>query len=266
MTFQLFPRIFHGLLAFAALVASQSAEAKIPGATHCYNSICHRVLTLEETRTEVGALRRVVASYYDVPERDASNPSTATSSGEKFRADAADNAASPIYPNGTQLLVRNEATGIAALIRVNNSGPYHPGRQLDVSRALAERLGFATAGTTVLQVVVVDAPSPDEARYARGRRYAAMPGVLGRFTDIQLAALALEDPSALSRSDAAGNLAVGGSTVRPRHQNIERHIAASIAKPTSRTSAVKRVLLTAPQRAEPPKKSVGPGWTGKFFE
>jgi len=256
-----------GLVAFATFLAVPfSAEAKIPGATHCYKSICHRVLTLEETRADVGTLRQVVASYYDVPERDPYNPSNDTSSGEKFRADVADNAASPIYPNGTQLLVRNEATGVAALIRVNNSGPYHAGRMLDVSRALAERLGFADAGTATLQVVVAHAPSPDEARYARGRRFAAMPGVLGRFTDIQLAALALDSSDAQARSDMAGDHSAPITAVSLRRSESSMRESTSAVRPALRSSAVKRALPKPPHRVASPQRDTGSGWTGKFFE
>ena len=40
------------------------ANAKTPGKTYCYNRVCHRVLTLAETRRAVGKRRSVVASYY----------------------------------------------------------------------------------------------------------------------------------------------------------------------------------------------------------
>ena len=54
----------------------------------------------------------------------------------------ADNAASPIYPDGTTLLLWHPQTQEAAVVRVNNAGPYWGERKLDVSRATAEKLGF----------------------------------------------------------------------------------------------------------------------------
>ena len=59
--------------------------------------------------------------------------------GEEMRADLPDNAASPIYPNGTLLVIVNPKTEAKILVRVNNSGPYVKGRMLDVSRAAADQ-------------------------------------------------------------------------------------------------------------------------------
>jgi rare lipoprotein A len=142
-----------GLSALAGL-----ALAKAPGATYCYNSICHRVKTLAEMQTLVGFEEVVTASYYDDCKVDKSNPCTALSSGEEFRADLPDNAASPVYPNGTILALLNPKTAATALVRVNNSGPYSKGRLLDVSRATAEQLGFIKSGIAKLKVTVISGP------------------------------------------------------------------------------------------------------------
>ncbi len=96
-----------GICALAASLLPLStvvAAAKEPGHTYCINDVCRRVLTLAET----GALVGVEAweertSYYDACEADAGNPCTASSSGETFAPERPDNAASPIYPNGTVL-------------------------------------------------------------------------------------------------------------------------------------------------------------------
>ncbi|MDQ8697311.1 septal ring lytic transglycosylase RlpA family protein [Hyphomicrobium sp. LHD-15] len=142
-----------GLSALASL-----AFAKAPGATYCYNGVCHRVKTLAEMDTLVGYEEVVTASYYDDCKVDKHNPCTALSSGEDFRADLPDNAASPVYPNGTILVLRNPKTESTALVRVNNSGPYKKGRMLDVSRAAAEQLGFIKQGTARLNVTVISGP------------------------------------------------------------------------------------------------------------
>jgi rare lipoprotein A len=134
------------------------AAAKAPGATYCYNGVCHRVKTLAEMDTLVGYEEVVTASYYDDCKVDKHNPCTALSSGEDFRADLPDNAASPVYPNGTILVLRNPKTEATALVRVNNSGPYKKGRMLDVSRAAAEQLGFIKQGTARLNVTVISGP------------------------------------------------------------------------------------------------------------
>jgi rare lipoprotein A len=136
-------------------------------------------MTLAETEAQIGKMRRLTASHYDDCRHDRFNPCGLTSSGEVYRADKPDNAASAIHPDGTILLLRNPTTGHAAVVRVNNFGPFHANRKLDVSRATAERLGFARRGVTSLEVMVVYAPTAAEARYQRKRRYDPVPGYIG---------------------------------------------------------------------------------------
>jgi hypothetical protein len=129
----------------------------------------------------VGRRGMLVASYYDDCRRDRFNPCGLTSSGAVFRPDLADNAASPIFPDGTVLLIYNHKTKLAAVVRVTNAGPYRSDRKLDVSRATAQRLGFLKRGVTELEVVVVRSPQLHEARYSKHRTYPPVPGFLGRF-------------------------------------------------------------------------------------
>lgn len=171
----------------ALLTWSTAAEAKRPGGKHCYGGACHRVLTLDETQAMVGKLRRLKASHYDNCRRDRFNPCGLTSSGEPFRANAPDNTASAIHPDGTVLLLRNPSNQLSAVVRVNNFGPFRGNRQLDVSRATADRLGFAKQGVAALEVLVVQAPTPEEARYQRNRRYEPVPGFIGRADSIDSA-------------------------------------------------------------------------------
>ena len=171
-----------------------AADAKVPGTVHCYNDICHRIRTAAETEARRGIIEPVVASFYDSPENDRFNPRNETSSGAQFDADAPDNAASPIHPDGTVLLVWSPVTGGAAIIRINNAGPYYPGRTLDVSRGVAERIGFSRGGVMQLLSLVIAAPSEAESRYVRGRAYPRVRGYLGNFENLALASL--EEPAA----------------------------------------------------------------------
>jgi rare lipoprotein A len=139
-------------------LAPDGAYAKKPGATYCYKDVCHRVKTVSETEALIGSEEVVTASYYDDCTLDHNNPCKPLSSGEEMRADLPDNAASPVYPNGTWLVVNNPKTNATVLLRVNNSGPYAKGRTLDVSRAAAEQLGFVRDGTAKLKVTVIRSP------------------------------------------------------------------------------------------------------------
>lgn len=183
------------MLAGALLVCALPAiaEAKRPGGRHCAGGICHRVMTLAQTEAEVGKVRRLKASHYDDCRRDRFNPCGLTSSGEVFRPHMPDNAASAIHPDGTILVLRNPASGLAAVVRVNNFGPFRGDRKLDVSRATADRLGFARRGVASLEVMVVYTPTPAETRYARKRRYDPVPGFIGSAATIDTAYLRYAD-------------------------------------------------------------------------
>jgi rare lipoprotein A len=180
-----------GLAGFATFLFSSAAEAKTPGSTYCYYGTCHRVKTLSETASLIGTRESVHASFYDDCKRDSLNPCGLTSSGEQFHPDRPDNAASPIYPDGTTLLVWSPSSKQAAVLRVNNAGPYWGKRKLDVSRAAAEALGFKPYGVAELQVKVLDAPSRAEATYARNRKYQAVPGPFGKYDSLEEARLSL---------------------------------------------------------------------------
>jgi len=183
-----------GIVGLLAILAwPTEAMAKRPGERHCYGGTCHRVMTLDETEAQVGKLRRIKASHYDDCRRDRYNPCGLTSSGEVFRAHIPDNTASSIHPDGTVLLLRNPATRLSAVVRVNNFGPFSGNRQLDVSRATAERLGFASRGVASLEVLIVQAPTPEEARYKRNRRYEPVPGFIGHAASIDSAFLRYAD-------------------------------------------------------------------------
>jgi rare lipoprotein A len=177
----------------APVVTASVADAKTPGKRHCYGGVCHRVMTLAETDAQTGKLKRMNASHYDDCRRDRFNPCGLTSSGEAYRPGSADNTASSIHPDGTVLLLRNPATSAAAVVRVNNFGPFRGNRQLDVSRATAQKLGFARRGVASLEVLVVQAPTRAEARYKRNRRYAPVPGFIGQADSIDHAFLRYAD-------------------------------------------------------------------------
>ena len=87
-----------------------------------------------------------VASFY--------TEGTQTASGEKF--DTHDlTAAHPTLPFGTRLRVTNVASGKSVTVRVNDRGPYVPGRVVDVSYSAAETLGMVGSGVAKVKLDVV---------------------------------------------------------------------------------------------------------------
>ncbi len=164
-----------------------TADAKSPGTRYCFHGYCHRVGTLAQTDTLVGWRGYVQASYYDSCHLDRLNPCGLTSSGAVFRADLADNAASPLLPDGTVILAYNPKTGDASVLRITNAGPYSGERKLDVSRAAAQKLGFRKQGVAALVIIVLQSPTKAEASYARRRAYPKVPGYLGSFATVDIA-------------------------------------------------------------------------------
>jgi rare lipoprotein A (peptidoglycan hydrolase) len=163
---------------------STPTEAKTPGKTYCFVGKCHRVKTIEETAALVGVEQNITASHYDDCSKDRYNPCGLTSSGERFHPDRPDNTASPIYPDGTQLLVWSPKNKRALVVRVNNAGPYWGNRTLDLSRAAAEKLGFEGEGVANLKVKVIKAPELAETQYKKNREYDPVPGDIGQYASV----------------------------------------------------------------------------------
>jgi len=211
-------RVAMSAFALAAMMAlpvkyATVAEAKTPGSTYCFHGTCHRVKTLEETRALVGVEQTLYASHYDDCKNDRYNPCGLTSSGERFHADRPDNTASPIYPDGTTLLVWNPETERALVVRVNNAGPYWGNRKLDLSRAAARKLGFEGKGVAKLKVRVIKAPDTKEARYSRNRVYPAVPGDIGEYDSLDEAQTGMAVALALQASAASPLAPVTASNV-----------------------------------------------------
>ncbi len=81
--------------------------------------------------------------------------------GERFRH-AGSAAASRTLPLGTQARVTNLQTGQAALVTVEDRGPFVDGRTIDVSRATAQQIGLTRkAGVAPVEVAPVAVPQRD---------------------------------------------------------------------------------------------------------
>ena len=78
-----------------------------------------------------------------------------TASGEIFDMRAL-TAAHRSLPLGTRLRVQNLANGRAVDVRVNDRGPFVPGRIIDVSHGVAVALDAVAAGVFPVQLVVLD--------------------------------------------------------------------------------------------------------------
>lgn len=218
-----------------------AALAKEPGQVHCYRDVCHRVKSIGETERLVGTTSTIITSHYDDARVDRFNTGRYTSSGEEFNANAPTRAASANFPDGTELLVWNPDNGRAAHIRINDFGPFHTNRKLDVTRAVAEVLGFERRGVVPLRVTIIAAPPRFEPRYMKAREYAKVEGYLGVVSeeDLQKEALRLTTRALFAHSAPADD----------RERRKQDAFAASVPLPVARRTferaASKRGLVRA---------------------
>jgi len=77
-----------------------------------------------------------------------------TASGERCNPNAM-TAAHRSLPFGTKVKVTNLHNGRAAVVRINDRGPFVKGRIIDVTKAAAQKLGFRGRGTARVSLEVV---------------------------------------------------------------------------------------------------------------
>lgn len=77
-----------------------------------------------------------------------------TASGEVFNQNAL-TAAHPSLPMGTRVRVTNLDTGRTVLVRINDRGPYHGGRILDLSAGAARIIGLTDSGVAPIRLEVM---------------------------------------------------------------------------------------------------------------
>jgi rare lipoprotein A len=91
-----------------------------------------------------------VASYY----ADKFN-GRRTASGESF-SNSALTAAHRSLPFGSKVRVTNPANGKSVVVRINDRGPFHGGRVIDLSRNAAAQLGIVQRGHGRVELALLD--------------------------------------------------------------------------------------------------------------
>jgi rare lipoprotein A len=77
-----------------------------------------------------------------------------TSSGERFDKRAM-TAAHRTLPLGTRVRVTHVSSGRSVVVRINDRGPFKPGRVIDLSEAAAEQIGMTNQGLAQVRIDVV---------------------------------------------------------------------------------------------------------------
>lgn len=99
-----------------------------------------------------------------------SESGTASWYGEKFHGHETSNgeiydmysmtAAHKTLPLPSYVAVENTDTGKKIIVRVNDRGPFHEGRVIDLSYAAAGKLGMLKTGTAPVKVTLIKVPKP----------------------------------------------------------------------------------------------------------
>jgi rare lipoprotein A len=110
-----------------------------------------------------------------------------TASGEIFDTNEF-TAAHKTLPFGTIVKVTNLENGESTVVRINDRGPFVPGRIIDLSRAAAAAIGLAGTGIAKVRIQVLDTDSPEAAEPAANPGVAAATGGTGAIYSIQVAA------------------------------------------------------------------------------
>lgn len=103
-----------------------------------------------------------IASWYGAPFHGRK-----AATGERYDMNAM-TAAHPTMPLPSYAWVRNLANGREVMVKVNDRGPFHGGRIIDLSRAAARKLGFSG-----LALVEVERLTHDDIRSGAWRERAA---------------------------------------------------------------------------------------------
>lgn len=82
-----------------------------------------------------------------------------TANGERFDQNEL-TAAHPTLPLGTEATVTNLDNGKSVRVIINDRGPYAKGRDLDLSKAAAQRIGVTEHGAAPVRIDAVVTPKP----------------------------------------------------------------------------------------------------------
>ena len=130
---------------------TEMARAKAPSFTPAPHAVditaIEPVIEEEDAGTAIGG---GLASFYG--QKFHGRP---TASGERFDMTQL-TAAHRTLPFGSKVRVTNPANGKSVVVRINDRGPFHGKRVIDLSRSAAERLGLIQRGSGRVELALVD--------------------------------------------------------------------------------------------------------------
>lgn len=132
-----FPLIFISIFALVSCADKTVARSAAPA--------------VAKAEPKVLSTQKGEASWYEIK----CNGGTHTASGEPLK-DYAMTAAHKTLPMGTKVRVTNVDNGTSVIVRITDRGPYTKGRIIDVTKGVAEKLGFKKRGLVDCKVEVLE--------------------------------------------------------------------------------------------------------------
>jgi len=129
-----------------ASLATNRQTSSGPNRTASFVTNRHIPFATNKHATGTSDAKYGIASFY--------TEGSETASGEKLDGHKL-TAAHRSLPFGTRVRVTNVANGRSVTVRINDRGPFVPGRVVDVSYSAAERLGIMERGITKVKLDVV---------------------------------------------------------------------------------------------------------------
>lgn len=154
-----------------------------------------------------------------------------TSSGDGYNMFAM-TAASPTLPIPTYVRVTNLANNRSAIVKVNDRGPFHSNRIIDLSYAAAKKLGYSNIGTARVRVTAIDVNSPSTF-YAENTTTSPTTPVASKKSP------AKKQATQLASNDTSVYLQVGAFKTRDKAESVSKQVA-KIAKLDQTQVAVKQ--------------------------
>jgi len=178
--------------------------------------------TYKTLKSSTGFVQRGIASWYGTKFHG-----RRTSNGENYNMYAM-TAAHKTLPLPTYVEVTNLDNGRHVIVRVNDRGPFHEGRIIDLSYAAAIKLGINQHGTGRVEIRAIDPDHPS------AHRLAAQPAARPATTIATITAAA---PAPALATDAADDgdhnlyLQVGAFSSRLNAENLRRRLAQMAGSP-----------------------------------
>src|SRR5688572_22100685 len=149
-----------------------------------------------------------------------------TASGETYDMYAM-TAAHPTLPIPSYVRVTHIASGRSVVVRVNDRGPFHASRIIDLSYAAANRLGFVQAGSAEVQVEAVAAG--EQAVYLQLGAFRTRENAETLQEQVRSEAAWLQDAVRVRMSGELWRLQVGPYLSREAARAVAERIAADLA-------------------------------------